>query len=515
MSTFRKWCVLTALILIAVCLTKPAHAMAEAAPSADTDKLVYSYFITDPLTEIHIAVITRASAAVNFEYRKAGDTAWVSHGFTRNAAVPGISRVLREVHLTQLRPDTRYEIRFSAGADSPVFSFQTLPKTLDAPLSIVSGGDLFHNAALMTPVTAAAARDNPMLAAIGGDWAYADGNPEKVWRWLELFRVWMEHMVTPDGRMVPFVPGIGNHEVVGGYGTDPGLAPLYFTFFNLPDKRAWFTLDAGDYLSLIMLDTNHTSRIDGPQREWLRAELERLRDVPHVFPVYHVPAWPSFRPLTNAHSQQVRDHWVPLFEQHGIQLAFENHDHTFKRTKPIRMNQVDPTGVVYVGDGSWGVSTRRANDIRQRWWLEKVTDDHHYWHLLLLPDTRMVTARNEHYQIIDSFEQRIPLEDGMPVLPGREALPEGIFLYQNYPNPFNAGTVIRFMVPDEYNQKPLRLELFNTGGQRVATLYNGPVAAGMQQLVFDPSRYALSSGTYVYKLQIGGQVRSRQMQLVK
>lgn len=514
MVNFRSLSAFAALFFGVLILPFWATAHTEEARSGDPDKIVYSYFISDPLTEIHIAVIARQSAQLQFEYRLAGTATWRQQAFSRTAQIPGSNRILREVHLQQLSPDSLYEIRFSSAAGSKVVRFRTLPEKLEVPLSIVSGGDMMHSAELMIPTTIAAARTNPVLAAIGGDWAYANGDPARIGRWFDLFRVWMEHMVTDDGRMVPFVPGIGNHEVVGGYSTDPELAPLYFTFFNLPDKRAWFTLDAGDYLSLIMLDTNHTSSIDGPQRQWLRRELERLQDVPHVFPVYHVPAWPSFRPFTDPHAQQVREFWVPLFEQYGIQLAFENHDHTFKRTKPIRNNQVTPGGVVYIGDGSWGVATRRANDIPQRWWLEKVTDDYHFWHVLLLPDTRMITARNERFEMIDFFEQRVPSEASLPQ-PGRSELPAGFFLYQNYPNPFNAGTVIGFTVPEEHDREHVRLDVFSSGGQRIATLVNGPMIAGLHQVVFEPGRYGLSSGTYLYRLQAAGQTRSRQMQFVK
>jgi hypothetical protein len=40
-----------------------------------------------------------------------------------------------------------------------------------------------------------------------------------------------------------------------------------------------------------------------------------------------------------------------LFDRYGVQLAFENHDHTFKRTYPLRAGKLDPRGTVYLGDG--------------------------------------------------------------------------------------------------------------------------------------------------------------------
>jgi hypothetical protein len=58
--------------------------------------------------------------------------------------------------------------------------------------------------------------------------------------------------------------------------------------------------------------------------------------VPHLFPVYHVPGYPSVRAFDGATSAQVREHWAPLFERAGVRVAFENHDHAYKRTHPIR-----------------------------------------------------------------------------------------------------------------------------------------------------------------------------------
>ncbi|MCC5790859.1 MAG: hypothetical protein JJT75_14615 [Opitutales bacterium] len=46
----------------------------------------------------------------------------------------------------------------------------------------------------------------------------------------------------------------------------------------------------------------------------------------------------------------VREHWIPLFDaQTNIQVAFENHEHTYKRTPPIRGLEVSrDDGIVCV-----------------------------------------------------------------------------------------------------------------------------------------------------------------------
>ncbi len=89
-------------------------------------------------------------------------------------------------------------------------------------------------------------------------------------------------------------------------------------------------------------------------------------------------------------------------------------------------------------------------------------------------------------------------------------LPADYALYQNYPNPFNAATVIRYRLPEA---SPVRLEVFNTLGQRVARLQEETRHAGFHEVLFDASH--LPSGVYIYRLQAGDFVKSRKLLLIK
>lgn len=284
--------------------------------------------------------------------------------------------------------------------------------------------------------------------------------------------------------------------------------------FDKPERRAYFTLDIGNYLSFILLDSNHTNRVEGAQAQWLEEQLASRQDIPHVFPAYHVPAWPSFRPAESYHSTRVRTEWVPLFERYGITLAFENHDHTFKRTKPIRNNEVNEDGIIYIGDGSWGVGTRRADDAHNRWYIEKVTDDHHYWNITLMPGVRVVEAFNERNILIDRFDQVVD-ETELGDLPIFSKTHNGMELAQNYPNPFNPTTMISFYIPESSSKSNVRLDLFNVKGQRIQTLLNQQMNSGPHFYVFDNRNYQLPSGHYMYRLQFGREIQTKQMQLVK
>lgn len=90
-------------------------------------------------------------------------------------------------------------------------------------------------------------------------------------------------------------------------------------------------------------------------------------------------------------------------------------------------------------------------------------------------------------------------------------LPRTLTLLGNYPNPFNPSTQIGFAVP---NTGRATLRVYNALGQQVAVLFDGMAEAGRQYtLSFQAG--ALSAGTYIYTLEVGGEVRSRKMALVK
>jgi len=77
-------------------------------------------------------------------------------------------------------------------------------------------------------------------------------------------------------------------------------------------------------------------------------------------------------------------------------------------------------------------------------------------------------------------------------------IPEKFQLYQNYPNPFNAQTKIRFALP---KSGQINLKVYNILGQQIAELINEEKQAGYYELVFDGSKYNLSSGVLFVRFE--------------
>ena len=83
-------------------------------------------------------------------------------------------------------------------------------------------------------------------------------------------------------------------------------------------------------------------------------------------------------------------------------------------------------------------------------------------------------------------------------------------LFQNYPNPFNPTTIISYQVPVTSNVEIL---VFNTLGEKVATLVNGEKEAGVYDVVLNEAN--LPGGVYLYKLTAGDFISTKKMILLK
>jgi hypothetical protein len=94
-------------------------------------------------------------------------------------------------------------------------------------------------------------------------------------------------------------------------------------------------------------------------------------------------------------------------------------------------------------------------------------------------------------------------------------VPIGFFLEQNYPNPFNPTTNILFSISQT---EKFTLTVYNILGQKIATLVEGVLQAGLHKVTWD-GRDAhgrqLPSGVYLYRLSGSQFSQVRKMVLLK
>ena len=83
-------------------------------------------------------------------------------------------------------------------------------------------------------------------------------------------------------------------------------------------------------------------------------------------------------------------------------------------------------------------------------------------------------------------------------------------LYQNFPNPFNPTTNIKYRLP---KSEMVAIEIFNLMGQKIETLVNNKMPAGLHQVKFNAND--LPSGIYLYRIEAGEFLEVKKMILIR
>ena len=327
--------------------------------------LVYLTWTEDPMSTMTIQWLTsnaKTDSSLFYMRDSKHEKTWNQTSGNYRLLPQDKPYIVHRVVLKNLTPDTIYKFHF--GDKSKVHKFRTMPLDLKKPVRFIVGGDACNTTIdRFRDMSHKASKMSPRFAIIGGDIAYAapkEGNAENFSRWCDFFRCWMKDMKDKDGCQIPLFVAIGNHEVAGHFGKTPKEAPFYYAFF----ERACYDFGFGNYAHFTFLDSGHTHGIKGHQKVWIENTLKTHTKYLHRFVTYHVGAYPSVGKFNDHVRDHIRKYWVPIFEKYRVDACFESHDHAYKRTYPLLQDKPHPDGIVYYGDGSWGVKPREPKEDR-------------------------------------------------------------------------------------------------------------------------------------------------------
>jgi hypothetical protein len=108
------------------------------------------------------------------------------------------------------------------------------------------------------------------------------------------------------------------------------------------------------------------------------------------------------------------------------------------------------------------------------------------------------------------YVDKVQMLGTIGITPIGSNIPREFALHQNYPNPFNPATKIKFDIP---RNTDVTLEVYNSLGQVVQTLYKGYANAGYYETDFNAT--GLPSGAYFYRLVTRDFTQVKKMMLVK
>jgi len=185
-------------------------------------------------------------------------------------------------------------------------------------------------------------------------------------------------------------------------------------------------------------------------------------------------------------------------------------------SRPIPENFIDSDSAMWVVEHNGGEEFRQMYNVVSR----RLFGGNFSW--VYPQDTTKVIWAGEYEALLtDStslyFHAIIDMETGEFLAGGVDAVrenvlsaPKGFVLHQNYPNPFNPATNFQFQISDF---RFVSLKIFDILGKEIATLVNEKLQAGTYRIPWNASE--IPSGVYFYRLQVGNNIQSRKMLLLK
>jgi hypothetical protein len=301
---------------------------------------------------------------------------------------------IHEVHLCGLAPDTDYDYQVGArGADGAsrfgaVRRFRTAPDVgahPDAEVVIAVLGDSRGGWDVLRQVATTLAAYDPDLVLFTGD-AVSLGATQPDWE--RFFDA-----AAPLLDRAPLVSAHGNHEQ---------NAINYYAELAMPGDEENYGLDAGLAHITVLNDTpTDLTAIAGATRRFLVADLAAHADARWKIVVHHRAIWSA----STAHGSTpaLRQAWGPVYDDAGVDLVLNGHDHAYERTLPMRdLRPVPATtpGTTYVVFGGAGAP---LYEIGRAFWTAVAEESHGGMILRVRRDQLAATALRADGTLLDSF----------------------------------------------------------------------------------------------------------------
>jgi hypothetical protein len=291
-------------------------------------------------------------------------------------ALTGQTVYTYHARLQDLYPDTAYTYEVLHDGGTPLQGrFRTGPVGRSKPFRFSSFGDQAipakvgpgPNPGPSTPnagyIVDAVEATDPLFHLLNGDLCYANVSDDPVATWASFFN---NNQRSAANR--PWMPAAGNHENEVANGPHGYLA--YQTRFAVPSNGEpvqfqgnWYTFTVGN-VRVISINNDDVCLQDGAfsgwrrdhvpdytakgynpyirgysggaQKAWLEKTLAgaRTEGIDWVVVCMHQVAMSSAH--FNGADLGIRQEWMPLFDQYGVDLVVAGHEHHYERTFPVK-----------------------------------------------------------------------------------------------------------------------------------------------------------------------------------
>lgn len=265
----------------------------------------------------------------------------------------GNKQGVHKAEATGLEPETIYSYRVGSGVDKEwssiaIFMTEAQNTNIFSFINVTdSQGVTEQDFALWGKTLNKAFETFPAASFIVHNGDFTE-EPEDEEAWFNLFtkaQTWVTKY--------PLMPVTGNHDEVDGD------ADRFVSHFNVPDNGAEDAITGTsysfDYGTAHIVVLNTESEIKA-QTKWLREDLANT-DQPWLIAAIHRPAY-------GGNSYKKIDDWVDVFDEYGVDLVLQGHNHEYARSYPMKDGEIaeDGKGTVYVVTNTAGPKFNEKKD---------------------------------------------------------------------------------------------------------------------------------------------------------
>lgn len=280
---------------------------------------------------------------------------------------------IHQVRIEELSPETQYfyRVETSAGEDETLVAdtrtFQTAVQA-ETPFAFAVISDTQGNPGVSGPIAEMAWAGRPNFVLHPGDLVSTGNNAR---HWTDHFFSSMEPLIS----RVPLFPVLGNHEQ---------NSQNYFDYMALPDPEYYYQFTYGN-TDFFMLDTNRNVDPGSEQYVWIDKALADSKATWKIVCHHHPPYSSDENDYGNLWKTnkgtrgdlRVRQ-LVKLYEQHGVDIVWTGHIHSYERTWPVREGRaVNEGGTIYMVTGGGGGGLETPGPFRP-FFQNNVRRGHHY-----------------------------------------------------------------------------------------------------------------------------------------
>lgn len=246
--------------------------------------------------------------------------------------------------ITGLLPETEYVFKAGDGTNmTEISTFKTHRKGTNTNFFVL--GDTQANDTTNTDIIANALSASGIDFDFGLQTGDAVDNGGKYELWANIAKIFSGDFFGSKD----IIHVLGNHEYYGDDGATSSAA-----YFNLPDSEdgtapICYSVQYGNvYVAVVNFVGTKNYRLAA---EWLKEDAAASNATWKVLSMHQ----PSYYTNPTGGSDLVREIFVPVIDEVGIDFVFSGHDHSYARTKPMTAGAVDEkAGTVYYICGSTG-----------------------------------------------------------------------------------------------------------------------------------------------------------------